>query len=71
MEGVKAQGIVSEMEYLDKKQLAAKLNCSVKSIINWTAGRRLPMVKIGRLVRYPRVEIEKRLLSGQLLHSGK
>jgi excisionase family DNA binding protein len=56
-----------EPEYLDAPQLAAKLNVSLKSVINWTQARRLPFVKMGRVNRYPRNEIEKRLLSGRLL----
>ena len=55
------------MDYLNKIQLSQLLNCSVKSVVNWTLSNRLPIVRIGRLVRYPRTEIEKRLLSGQLL----
>jgi len=56
-----------EPEFLTGKQLAGKLNVSLKAVIKWTAARRLPYVKMGRVNRYPRIEIEKRLLSGQLL----
>jgi excisionase family DNA binding protein len=56
-----------EKEYLTAAELAAKLNVSLKSVINWTQARRLPIIKMGRVNRYPRVEIEKRLLAGQLL----
>jgi|WetSurMetagenome_2_1015567.scaffolds.fasta_scaffold296119_1 excisionase family DNA binding protein len=56
-----------EPEYLTGKQLAIKLNVSLKSVIKWTAARRLPCCKMGRVWRYPRPEIEKRLLSGALL----
>ena len=54
-------------EYLSAPELAEKLNVSLKSVINWTQARRLPCIKMGRINRYPRVEIEKRLLSGRLL----
>lgn len=56
-----------EPEYLDARQLAGKLNVSLKSVVKWTQARRLPYVKMGRVNRYPRNEIEKRLLSGKLL----
>lgn len=56
-----------ESEYLTAQQLATKLNMSLKAIVNWTQARRLPAVKMGRVWRYPRYEIEKRLLSGKLL----
>ena len=56
-----------EREFLTAPELAIKLNVSLKSVINWTQARRLPVIKMGRVNRYPRVEIEKRLLSGSLL----
>jgi excisionase family DNA binding protein len=59
--------IQQEPEYLSARQLAEKLNVSLKAVVKWTQARRLPFVKMGRMNRYPRVEIEKRLLSGRLL----
>jgi len=57
-----------QKEYLNSKQLAEKLNVSLKSIQKWTAERRIPgMVKCGRVWRYSLSEIEKRLLSGSFL----
>jgi excisionase family DNA binding protein len=49
--------------------------CKMKEILRvpkrtlekWTLQRRLPVVKCGRLNRFPRIEIQKRLLSGSLL----
>lgn len=61
----------AEAEYLTPQQLAKKCNVSIKSITNWTQARRLPAVKIGRLWRYRRVEIEKRLVAGRLLYEEK
>jgi excisionase family DNA binding protein len=60
-----------EPEYLTGKQLAGKLNVSLKAIIKWTALKRLPACKMGRIWRYPRREIEKRLLTGNLLYDKK
>jgi excisionase family DNA binding protein len=55
-------------EYLTGKQLAEKLNVSLKSICKWTAQHRIPgAVKMGYHWRYSSAEISKRLLSGQLL----
>ncbi len=59
--------LLQEPDYLTAPELATKLNVSLKSVINWTQARRLPVIKMGRVNRYPRVEIEKRLLSGSLL----
>ena len=57
-----------ETEYLTAWQLAEKLNMSVKSIVKWTAQRRIPgAVKMGYHWRYSSTEISKRLLSGELL----
>ena|GEM_PF-1722654 len=57
-----------EPEYLTGKQLAEKLNMSIRSIVKWTAQHRIPgAVKMGYHWRYSSTEISKRLLSGQLL----
>ncbi|HUI91136.1 MAG TPA: helix-turn-helix domain-containing protein [Chitinivibrionales bacterium] len=64
---MKEQSILPESEYLNARQLARKLNVSLKSIEKWTAQRRIPCVKIGYHWRYPVIEINKRLLSGQLV----
>jgi excisionase family DNA binding protein len=61
----------TEPEYLSPKELAKKCNVSLKSITNWTQDRRLPAVKMGRVWRYPRLEIEKRLIGGRLLNEKK
>ncbi len=56
-----------EKEFLNTNGLAEYLNVSCKAISKWTQNRRLPVVKIGRLNRYRRIEIEQRLLGGKLL----
>ncbi|NLL15367.1 MAG: helix-turn-helix domain-containing protein [Fibrobacter sp.] len=57
-----------EQEFLSVKQLADYLNCSEKFIRKYVERRRLPgMVKIGRVYRFRKSEVEKKLLSGQLL----
>jgi excisionase family DNA binding protein len=70
-EPVEPEPAGQELEYLTGKQLATKLNVSVKAVVKWTAARRIPACKMGRLWRYPRIEIEKRLLSGSLLYNKK
>lgn len=54
-------------EYYTPVELAAMLRIPRRSLERWVLQRRLPVVKIGRLNRFPRVEIQKRLLSGSLL----
>lgn len=57
-----------EQEFLTVKELAAYLNCSEKFIRRHIESRRLPgMVKIGRVYRFRKSDVEKKLLSGQLL----
>ncbi len=60
-----------EAEYLTARQLARKVNVSLKAVTKWTAARRLPCCKMGRVWRYPAREIEKRLLSGSLLYDKR
>jgi predicted DNA-binding transcriptional regulator AlpA len=63
----------NENEYLSAEQLAKKLSVSPKSVRKWTQKRKLPgVVRLGkRCIRYRLVDIEKRLLSGELLLDGK
>jgi excisionase family DNA binding protein len=61
------KAVSPEPEYLSARQLAGKLNVSTKAVSKWTAARRLPACKVGYHWRYPSLEINKRLLSGQLL----
>ena len=56
-----------ESDFYSPRQLAVKCNVSIKAVTNWTQDRRLPCVKMGRVWRYPIIEIEKRLLNGNLL----
>ena len=59
---------LEDPEYLTPPQLAKKLNMSLKWIQTQTQARRIPgQVKIGRLWRYRRWDVEKRLLSAQFL----
>ena len=59
-----------EKEYYDKTELAEMLNVSVKAIEKWGAQRRIPgRTKIGHLVRYRAVDVQKHLAAGSLLIS--
>jgi excisionase family DNA binding protein len=56
-----------EPEFFTPEELAELLRIPKRTLEKWTLQRRLPVVKIGRLNRFPRVEIRKRLLNGSLL----
>ena len=56
-----------EPEFYTPEELAALLRIPLRTLEKWTLQRRLPVVKVGRLNRFPRVEIQKRLLNGSLL----
>ena len=59
---------MSETEFFTVQELANYLNCSEKFIRKYIESRRLPgMVKIGRVYRFRKSDVEKKLLSGQLL----
>lgn len=57
----------AENDFFKTNELATYLNVSKKSIEKWRSQNRLPAVKVGYSWRYRKREIEKRLLSGQLL----
>jgi excisionase family DNA binding protein len=71
MKDILEEPAAPEPEYLTGKQLSQKLNVSLKAVVKWTAARRIPACKMGRIWRYPRIEIEKRLLSGSLLYDKR
>ncbi|MDD5673044.1 MAG: helix-turn-helix domain-containing protein [Chitinivibrionales bacterium] len=56
-----------EPEFYTPDELAVLLRVPRRTIEKWSLQRRLPVVKVGRLNRFPRVAIEMRLLSGTLL----
>jgi excisionase family DNA binding protein len=57
-----------EKEFFDTGELARYLNVSKKSVEKWRGQRLIQgTVKIGRVYRFRRIEIEKRLLSGRFL----
>jgi excisionase family DNA binding protein len=56
-----------EPEFYTPEELAVLLRIPIRTLEKWTLQRRLPVVKVGRLNRFPRVEIQKRLLNGNLL----
>lgn len=61
-----------EQEFFSVSELADYLNCSEKFIRKHIESKRLPgMVKIGRVYRFRKSDVEKRLLLGQLLLDSK
>jgi excisionase family DNA binding protein len=56
-----------EPELYTPFEMAQMLRVPLRTIEKWVLQRRIPVVKCGRLNRFPRVEIQKRILSGNLL----
>jgi len=56
-----------EPEYYSLTDLSILLSIPRRTLEKWTLKGLLPVIKAGRLNRYPRVEINKRLLNGSLL----
>ena len=57
-----------EVAFFDTKGLARFLSVSGKTVVKWRDAGRLPgAVRVGRVWRFRRAEIERRLLSGTLL----
>lgn len=64
---VMEETVCNEPEYYTPEELAQLLRVPKRTIEKWTLQRRLPVIKCGRLNRFPRLEIQKRLLNGNLL----
>lgn len=57
-----------QSEFLTPQELAGMLNVSQKFIDKHIATKRIPgAVRVGRLWRFKRIDIEKRLAIGELL----
>jgi excisionase family DNA binding protein len=56
-----------EPEFYTPSELAAIGNVPLRLIQKWAMAKKIPCVKWGRLNRFPRIEIQKRLLSGSIL----
>jgi excisionase family DNA binding protein len=46
---------------LDKRQLAASCNITVRTVDHWMTKRLIPYLKIGKSVRFNKVAVEKAL----------
>lgn len=57
----------AETEYYTPEELSRLLRVPKRTIEKWCLQRRLPVLKAGRLNRFPRIEIQKRLIGGRLL----
>ncbi len=66
-----AGAIGEEPELYTPPEMAALCRVPMRTIEKWIFEKRLPVVRVGRLVRFPRVEIQKRILSGKLLFDKK
>ena len=58
---------IMEPEFYTPDELASLLRISKRTLEKWTFRRQLPVVKVGHLNRYSRVEIQRRFISGRLL----
>lgn len=54
-------GLTESPEYLNKRELAARLGISIRSCDNLIARRVLPFVRLGspKLIRFPKTEVDR------------
>lgn len=53
------EAIAERKKYLSPKELADFVGVSIATIYGWTSDRLIPYVKIGRLVRFDPVKIDR------------
>ena len=49
----------SEQRYLSPQGLSQYLNLSIQTVYEWTSQKKIPYIKLGRLVRFDRLEIDE------------
>jgi len=57
----------NEPEFYTPEELAELLRIPKRTLEKWAIKKQIPVIKVGRLNRFPRLEIQKRLLNGTLL----
>jgi excisionase family DNA binding protein len=62
----KLNSSIIEPEFLTVHELATYLNVSEKAVRKWIDAGRLPLVRMGRLIRFSKREIDRRVLSGKV-----
>ena len=45
--------------YIDIRETADYLGCTVNTLYSWVSQKRVPHVKLGRLVKFDRVDLDK------------
>ena len=58
-----------EQEYYTTDEVAVKLHVPRRTVEKWVYKKQIPVLHCGRLLRFPRLEIHKRELSGNLLNA--
>jgi len=58
-------------EFYTTNELAAMLNFPRRAIEKWVLKKELPVLHCGRRLRFSRLEIQRRILSGNLLNSKR
>ena len=51
--------MVSEQRYLSPQELSQYLGIAIQTVYEWTSQKRVPYIKMGRLVRFDRLEIDE------------
>jgi excisionase family DNA binding protein len=51
--------IEQKVKYLSPKELADMLGVDITTVYGWTSDRQIPFIKIGRLVRFDLIKIDK------------
>ena len=49
----------SEQRYISPLELSQYLSIAVQTVYEWTSQKKIPFVKLGRLVRFDQQEIDK------------
>ena len=49
----------TEQRYLSPQELSQYLNLSIQTIYEWTSQKKIPYIKLGRLVKFDQQEIDE------------
>jgi len=60
-----------DQRYLSPKELSQYLGVSLQTVYEWTSQKKIPYVKLGRLVKFDIKEIDKWMLSQRVVSRDK
>ena len=58
--------VFMDKRYINPKELSIYLGMSLQTVYEWTSQKKIPYIKLGRLVKFDIIEIDKWMLAQRI-----